>query len=84
MKFIAEIHVSLKPGVQDPVGRTILENLPDMGLKGVSELITGKYFKVSLEAASEDDARKLLDQICDKLLANPNIEVYRFDLKMNG
>ena len=80
-KFEAEIHVSLKPGVQDPVGRTLLENLPDMGLKGVSELTTGKYFKVVLEAGSEADARKLLDKMCDQLLANPNIEVYRFDLR---
>ena len=80
-KFLAEIHVSLKPGVQDPVGRTILENLPDMGLRGVSELTTGKYFKVGLDALTEAEAKKLVDKICDQLLANPNIEVYRFDIK---
>ena len=84
MKFEAEIHVTLKPGVQDPVGRTILDNLPGMGISGVKSLTTGKYFKMGLEAASESEAKKVLDRVCDQLLANPNIETYRFEIKKSA
>lgn len=79
--FEAEVFVTLKSGVQDPVGRTILDSLSDLGLEGIQELSTGKYFQMVLESESNSKAQETVDQLCDKLLANPNIESYRIQLK---
>ena len=79
-KFSAEIWVTLKPGVQDPVGRTILDNLPAMGIKGVTELSTGKYFKMTLDSMDKAKAEAVIKQVSDQLLANPNIETFRFQV----
>ena len=41
----------------------------------------GKYIEVRLTAASAEAARGRVDSMCDKLLANPVIESYRFDIE---
>lgn len=83
-KFEAEVFVTLKPGVQDPVGRTILDSLSDLGVDGIQELSTGKYFQMVLESQSQAEAESNVDKLCDKLLANPNIETYKFTVKQKN
>lgn len=52
-----------------------------MGYENVAQIRIGKYIELTLDAASEEAARKQLDRLCDQLLANPVIENYRFDLQ---
>ncbi|HAJ53427.1 MAG TPA: phosphoribosylformylglycinamidine synthase, partial [Lactobacillus sp.] len=40
----------------------------------------GKYFELKL-SGTEAAVRKQVDTICDQLLANVNMETYRFDLE---
>ena len=79
--FLAKVYVSLKPTVNDPQGLTIAAGLQSLGFAGVSDVRAGKYIEVSLSAASAEDARAQADAMCDKLLANPVIESYRFDVE---
>jgi phosphoribosylformylglycinamidine synthase len=79
--FLAKVYVSLKPTVNDPQGLTIAAGLQSLGFAGVSDVRAGKYIEVSLNATSTDDARTQVDAMCDKLLANPVIESYRFDVE---
>ena len=79
--FLAKVYVSLKPTVNDPQGLTIAAGLQSLGFVGVSDVRAGKYIEVSLSAASAEDARAQADAMCDKLLANPVIESYRFDVE---
>jgi phosphoribosylformylglycinamidine synthase len=51
-----------------------------MGYDNVEGVRIGKYVEVTLTAVGEAEAREQLDLICDRLLANPVIENYRFDL----
>jgi len=51
-----------------------------MGYETVEQVRIGKYVELVLSAADEDKAREQVDRICDRLLANPVIENYRFDL----
>jgi phosphoribosylformylglycinamidine synthase len=77
----AVVYVKLKEGVLDPQGSTIKRALGDMGYKGIEEVRSGKVFEITLNSRNKEETEKLLDQICKKLLANPVIERYNFELK---
>lgn len=79
--FLARVYVSLKPTVNDPQGLTIAGGLRSLGFSEVEGVRAGKYIEVRLTAASLDEARQRVDAMCDKLLANPIIETYRFEME---
>ncbi len=72
----ALVHVKLKPDVLDPQGKAIQRACGSLGYEAVSAVRQGKLFEIELDAADEAAARTLLEEIGDKLLANPVIEDY--------
>ena len=79
--FLARVYVSLKPTVNDPQGLTIADGLRSLGFAEVEGVRAGKYIEIRLTAASADEARQRVDAMCDRLLANPIIETYRFEVE---
>ena len=79
--FLARVYITLKPGVNDPEGQTILGALRQLGFDSVRDLRSGKYFQIRLDEASQQDAQLTVQGMCDRLLANPLIEEYRFELE---
>lgn len=82
--YLARVYVSLKPTVNDPEGITIGGALGSLGFGGVLGVRSGRYFQVTLTAADPKDAAAQVDQMCSRLLANPVIETYSFDLEKAG
>jgi phosphoribosylformylglycinamidine synthase subunit PurS len=80
-KFLARVYVSLKPTVNDPEGITIGGALASLGFAGVEGVRSGRFFQVHLCASDEDAAREQVSQMCSRLLANPVIETYSFELQ---
>jgi phosphoribosylformylglycinamidine synthase len=78
--YTARVYVSLKPTVNDPQGITIRGALESLGFSGVQGVRAGKYIVIQIDAGSQEEARSQVDEMCRKLLANPVIEEYRFDL----
>lgn len=78
--YQAQIYVTLRPSVLDPAGTAVQSGLAHMGYDNVEQIRIGKYIELKLTAVDEAAARLQLDQVCDRLLANPVIENYRFDL----
>jgi phosphoribosylformylglycinamidine synthase subunit PurS len=76
----ARVFVTLKPSVFDPQGTTVAEALHTLGYTAVKDVRQGKYFELEIDAASEDQARRLAAAAADKLLANPVIETYRIEI----
>jgi phosphoribosylformylglycinamidine synthase subunit PurS len=76
----ARVFVTLKPSVFDPQGQAIAEALHSMGYAGVQDVRQGKYFEIEVGAESADQARQLVGEVADKLLANPVIESYRIEV----
>ncbi len=74
------VFVTLKPSVFDPQGRTIVDALRSMGYGAVQDVRQGKYFELDVDASSADEARSLVSEVADKLLANPVIESYRVEV----
>jgi phosphoribosylformylglycinamidine synthase PurS subunit len=73
----ALIHVTLKTDVLDPQGEAIRKGCASLGYAAITAVRQGKLFEVEFDAASQDEARGLLDELASKLLANPVIESHR-------
>jgi phosphoribosylformylglycinamidine synthase subunit PurS len=79
-KYHAKIYVTLRPSVLDPAGTAVQAGLSHMGYDNVEQVRIGKYVEVTLHANDPEQAREQLDKMCDQLLANPVIEVYRIEV----
>lgn len=79
--YLAKIYVTLKPTVSDPQGLTIKGALHNLGFTGVASVRAGKYMEVKLEGNDQGIAYRQVDEMCKKLLANPVIENYTFELE---
>ena len=79
--FVARVFIGLKPTVNDPQGQTIEGGLRQLGFDTVSGVRVGKYLTITLHEASEDAAARKVKEMCEKLLANPVIEDYHFELE---
>lgn len=75
-----KIFVSLKRGVLDPQGKAIERSLHTLGYEEVREVRAGKYIELELAGTSRDSAELRIREICDKLLANPVIEDFRYEI----
>lgn len=80
MKWLAKVHVTLKPVVLDPQGQAIQGGLRDLGFDTVQSVRAGKYLEIKLEAPDRAEAERLVNEMCTKLLANPVIEEYRLEV----
>jgi phosphoribosylformylglycinamidine synthase subunit PurS len=78
--FAAHIEVAHLPGIADPAGATVERALPALGYSNVSELKIGKTIRLVVEADDEETARREVDDMCRRLLANPVIESYEISL----
>ena len=79
--FRAKIYVTLKPAVNDPPGQTVLAALRRMGYESASDVRVGKFLQLKVEGMGRLQAERQVDEMCQKLLANPVIEDYRFELE---
>lgn len=70
------VFVTLKPSLLDSAGRTVADSLRKLEFAEVAEARIGKM--VTLQLESFDEAR--VREMCDRLLANPVIEDYRFEV----
>jgi len=82
--MIAKVYVTLKDGVFDPQGKTIQHALNSLGYNEVMGIRLGKYIIVKIENADKEGARIRIDEMCQKLLANPVIEKYSFEILDEG
>ena len=77
----AKIIITPKKAVLDPQGKTVQNALTQMGYEGVGAVHVGKYLEVEIAGTDKEIARKQIDEACHKILSNPVIEDYRFDLE---
>ncbi len=69
--------ITLKKDVLDPQGKVIHQTLDGMGFKDVNEVRQGKYFEIDTKETDIDNAKKKVEEMCKKLLANLVIENYK-------
>lgn len=79
-KWQANVRITLKPVVNDPPGLAIRDALHHLGYAGVKGVRSGKYIQVYVEAGEQQEATAMVDDMCRRLLSNPVIEDYAFDV----
>mgnify|MGYP005838268599 CR=1 FL=1 len=79
--YLAKVYVTLKPTVNDPQGLTIRGGLHSLGFGEVESVRAGKYLEIRLNEEQLSEAEARVHDMCRKLLANPVIEDYRFELE---
>ncbi|PBB04745.1 phosphoribosylformylglycinamidine synthase subunit PurS [Salimicrobium humidisoli] len=73
------IYITLKEAVLDPQGKVISQSLKDLEYDGVRDVRTGKYLQVEL--ADRENAEQKIEDMCNRLLANPVIEDYTYTIE---
>jgi phosphoribosylformylglycinamidine synthase len=77
----AKIIITPKKAVLDPQGKTVQNALRHMGYEGVGAVHVGKYLEIELAGGDKETARAQINEACHKILSNPVIEDYRFELE---
>ena len=72
------VTVTLKPSLLDAQGKVVQGALHHMNYTDVESVRIGKYIEFSV--AETDDIDTKVREMCDKLLANPVIEDYRYEV----
>ena len=75
-----KIFITLKNGVVEPQGITIKGALESLGYQGIANIRLGKYIQMELNSKSRKEAEKDIEEMCGKLLANPVIENYKYEI----
>ena len=70
----ATVLVRPKEGILDPQGQAVERALPALGYEGVSNVHVGRL--IELEVDGDGDVTARVEEMCERLLANPLIESY--------
>jgi len=77
----AKIIVTPKKAVLDPQGKTVQNALEHLGYSGIGAVRVGKYLEIELPDGDKETWRKRIDEACHRLLSNPVIEDYKFEIE---
>ncbi|MEA2090178.1 MAG: phosphoribosylformylglycinamidine synthase subunit PurS [Thermoproteota archaeon] len=80
MMYRARVEISLKPDHSDPEGETTARSLRELNYP-VESVGVNKVYTIILEASSLKKAKKQVDEMCARLLANPTKDNYRFKIE---
>jgi len=79
LKF--SVTVTLKKDVLDPQGKVVEKTLKNMGYSNIDSVRQGKYFEIEINESNKENAKKIIEEVCNKLLTNMVIENYSINLK---
>ncbi len=80
MQYQADVTIELKSGMLDPEGTTIKRALEHLGYE-TDNVKTAKKYIIDLQADNIHDAREHVEEMCQKLIANPIIHNYAITLR---
>jgi phosphoribosylformylglycinamidine synthase len=80
MAYRAEIDIMPLKELLDPKGKAVANNMKNLNLSAVKDVRIGKHIQLEIDAADENQAKEMTDIACKKLLANPIMESYTFEV----
>lgn len=75
---LVKVYVTYKKSILDPQGEAVKKAVHGMGFNDVEDIRMGKYFEISVDG-DYPTVKEDIETICDQLLANPNMETYRYE-----
>ena len=80
MKFFAKINVMPLKALLDPQGKAVTHSMKNLDLQQIENVRIGKHITLEIDATNKDEANELVKTACKKLLANPVMESYEFEI----
>jgi phosphoribosylformylglycinamidine synthase len=80
MIYNVQIKVMPLKDLLDPQGKAVLGGLKNLGITSVSDVRVGKHITLAVEAVSEEAAKQVAQETCQKLLANPVMEFFEIEM----
>jgi phosphoribosylformylglycinamidine synthase len=74
------VSVMPRAGILDPQGRAVQNALPQLGATAVHDVRIGRRVELTVEAATESEARAVVERLAAELLANPLVEDWQIEL----
>lgn len=81
MGLKVRIYVTPRQDVLDPQGSAVEGALHTLGFEEVGDVRIGRYVELNLDETDRDTATERLNSMCERLIANPVVEDYRFELE---
>lgn len=78
--YFVKVYVTYKDSVLDPQGEAVKGAVHRLGYDEIEEVRIGKYFEIKV-AKSDRPVEDMIEKVCDKLLANVNMETYRYEIQ---
>jgi len=83
--YSVKVYVSYRKGVLDPQGKAVEKAAHSLGFEKVRDVKVGKFITMEVEAGSEEEVRREVEEMARKFLVNPVIEEFSFVIeKENG
>ena len=82
--YISKINISLRKTILDPQGKAIEHSLKSLGFEPIVDTRIGKYIELKIDAGTKQEAEKISEEACKKLLANPVMEDFTFEVTEIG
>jgi phosphoribosylformylglycinamidine synthase subunit PurS len=79
--YLARIRITLRPSILDPQGKAVEHAIGTLGVGSVRNVRMGKHIEMTVDAVTEPEARTAVELVCRKLLANPVMEDFTFELE---
>ena len=81
MKFKAEIDIMPHKALLDPQGKAVSQSMQNLHLPEISNVRIGKHISLEVEAGNKEEADIKVKEACSKLLANPIMEYFEFEIQ---
>jgi len=75
------VEIHLRKGVTDPEGENVQKALKLLGFLEVRRVRSSKLFLIELAGTDAKAARKQVEEMCRRLLANPVIHEYAISIE---
>ena len=78
--YLSKIRITLRPSILDPQGKAVGHAIQSLGVNAVKDVRMGKYVELKVEGKNEAEAKAATEEVCKKLLANPVMEDYTYEV----
>ena len=79
--YQSTITITLRPSILDVQGKAVELGIHTLGMKEVENVRIGKSIQMTVNAPSEDEAKRITEEACKKLLANSVMEDFSYTIK---
>lgn len=81
--YKATVNVTLRKSILDPQGKATHQALKNLGLTEIDEVRIGKRIEIDIDTDSKEEAHKIAETACNKLLANEVMEDFEITINKN-